>query len=493
MLFLQKSIQWIVFLTTRLFDKAYYLRHYPEVKAWRFGARLHYLVCGCKEQRQPNERFDPAYYNHRYPDVPPSNYSPLLHYILFGAKEGRQTSEGCTPDSHHALRTELHRRQTQRQRIDDMLASTSSPVLLVVDRYLPRYDQDAGGRSTFHYVQFFINRGMCVLFLPDDFEALEPYARELEDMGVGLLFGDWFKTNWASWLEEHGKQIAFAFLNRPDISIKYLDVLRKKTRARLLYYGHDIHYLRLERMCEHNHNPVYQEQARMFQRWEHTLWSEVDAIYYPSSVEVALVKQWKSTLTARAIPLFLYENLEPSLTLPSYEERSGLLFVGGFAHAPNADGVEWFCANILPDIQKTLPDILFHLVGGNPPASVTRYESDAFICHGWVTEETLQQLYQRVRIVVVPLRFGAGVKGKIVEALRWGTCMVSTSIGAEGMPGISNCVEVVDDPATFAKRLIALYRDPTMLEQRAEKGYQYLQNHFSFHEAERILGADLEE
>ena len=133
-----------------------------------------------------------------------------------------------------------------------------------------------------------------------------------------------------------------------------------------------------------------------------------------------------------------------------FGEREGLLFVGGFAHPPNADAVLWFAREIFPLIRRELPDVKFYVAGSKVTDEIKALEEteSGIIIKGFVSEEELAQLYGQCRVVVVPLRYGAGVKGKVVEAIYNGAPIVTTSTGAEGIPFADTVLEIEDHSAT---------------------------------------------
>ena len=118
---------------------------------------------------------------------------------------------------------------------------------------------------------------------------------------------------------------------------------------------------------------------------------------------------------------------------------------GKVAHPPNADAVLWFASEIFPAIRRQIPDIQFYVVGSKVTDEIKELEQpgNGIIIKGFVSDEELEAIYQQCRIVVVPLRYGAGVKGKVVEAIYNGAPIVTTSVGAEGIPEVEKTLAVV--------------------------------------------------
>ena len=180
----------------------------------------------------------------------------------------------------------------------------------------------------------------------------------------------------------------------------------------------------------------------------------------------------------RQVPVYLYNNIPESTDAP-FEKRTDLLVVGGFKHSPNTDAVMWLIREILPLIRQELPDVKLYIVGRDPPESLMALASELNVITGAISDDELKSLYTRTRLALVPLRYGAGVKGKTVEAMANGLPIVSTSIGVEGIPGSENIVEVADDACAFAQKVIFLYTDSTRWNGISEKSLQYVAKHFS--------------
>jgi glycosyltransferase involved in cell wall biosynthesis len=149
---------------------------------------------------------------------------------------------------------------------------------------------------------------------------------------------------------------------------------------------------------------------------------------------------------------------------PQFSSRSGLIFVGGFSHSPNIDAVEYFVHEILPLVRIHLPDIHLTIVGSTPPEVIRQMQSSSITVTGWV--EDLSELYHSARIAIAPLRFGAGVKGKIGEALNYGVPVVTTSVGADGM-GLQNRHDVLiaDSAQDFASSIVDCHSQSEMWTQ----------------------------
>ena len=119
-------------------------------------------------------------------------------------------------------------------------------------------------------------------------------------------------------------------------------------------------------------------------------------------------------------------------------------------------------------------------------------QNEHFIVEGFVTDEQLQNFYRRSRISLVPLRYGAGIKGKVIEAMRYGTPVVTTPTGAEGIPDAESVMAVEETAEALAKRIAALYNDADTLTALSRKSVAYVQENYSPNNAVQVIGPEFD-
>lgn len=359
-------------------------------------------------------------------------------------------------------------------------------TLLFVDYALPIYDRFAGSRTNFMYLALLVKMGLNVKFIPANFEHLEPYSSELKKLGIEVLAGSWFKKNCEAWFKEYGQEIDYVFLHKPDPAIIFLDIVKQYTHAAIIYQCHDLHYLRLQRKAELENNPAVFEEARIYQQRENYIFANSDVILTFSKVEEKILRKDFPQKQVFTVPLFFYEDVpEPR---HDFNRRRDLLYVGGFDHAPNRDAVLWFCDEVFPRVLRLAPDIVFNVIGANPPKKIALLQSRNINILGSVSDVYLQKFYETARLSVVPLRFGAGVKGKTIEALYHGVPLVSTTIGLEGIAGIEQVATPKDDPEAFASEILFLYEDQNKWEERSMLGAKFVADHFTVEKTAALMG-----
>lgn len=363
-------------------------------------------------------------------------------------------------------------------------------TILIIDHYVPQYDKDAGSKTTFQYIKMFLKKGYIVKFIGDNFYQHEPYTTVLQQMGVEVLYGPWYAQHWQEWIMENQKYIDFAYLNRPHITIKYIDFLKEKTNIKCIYYGHDLHFLRLQREYEITREADKKKEAREWQKIELDIMRKANMNYYPSYVEEKEIHKIDPSIPVKAITAYVYETFLTDIAM-DFSKREGIMFVGGFGHPPNEDAVLWFAEKIYPLIEK-VKKIPFYVVGSNPTDKIQKLNGENIIIKGFVSEEELRELYNKCKLVVVPLRYGAGVKGKVVEALYYGTPMVTTSVGIEGISGAENIIEVADDAEAFANLVLELYDENEALIKRSEMYQTFVKERFGVEAVWNVIKDDFQ-
>lgn len=210
--------------------------------------------------------------------------------------------------------------------------------------------------------------------------------------------------------------------------------------------------------------------------------SDLTLMISPTEIELL-------TQTFKVDPALLHDNpfmlppvtSEQQAALPAFEQRQNFIVIGNFRHAPNWDAVLWLKQTLWPLIRARLPDAELHVYGAYPPPKATQLHNPAqgFLVKGWADDAL--EVMRTARVNLAPLRFGAGLKGKLVDALACGTPSVTTSIGAEGMAGDHDWPQpVTDDPATFAAHAIELYTDANTWHTGQQQGWILHNRRFDF-------------
>lgn len=371
--------------------------------------------------------------------------------------------------------------------------SRNKPHVLFVDHYLPHYDQDAGSKAAFQYLKILQGSGMQVHFIGDNFWHYPdtPYLEALTQMGIEVLYGNWYFEHWEEWVSDNGKYFDYVILSRPHIAVKYIDIIRRVSGAKIIYFAHDLHFLREERQYRITKDPKHLEESLYWKENEIDLISKADVGYFFSEAEKTVLEAEYGSLNVDVVPLFIYDRFIKPVFDPQH--RRDIMFVGGFAHQPNVDAVLWFVEQIWPRVKNELNDVHFYIIGSNPPEPVQALECKDVTITGFISDETLERYYQTCRMVVAPLRFGAGIKGKVVDALYNGVPIVTTSIGAEGLYEAHKYMEIADESEKFALAIIKLYHNEERLKLHSNEGVEYCKHYFSEAYAKKAMSTAFKE
>jgi glycosyltransferase involved in cell wall biosynthesis len=166
--------------------------------------------------------------------------------------------------------------------------------------------------------------------------------------------------------------------------------------------------------------------------------------------------------------------------LPTFEERKDFIFIGNFLHEPNWNAVQYLKDTIWPLIKKRLPEVVLNVYGAYPSQKVLQLHNakEGFFIMGRAIDA--QEVVQEARVVLAPLRFGAGIKGKLLEAMECGTPSVTTSIGSESMHGdLPWNGFVTDDVTDFVDAAVQLYQDKAIWQKAQQNGISIINQRYS--------------
>lgn len=329
--------------------------------------------------------------------------------------------------------------------------------ILVADEHVPFTDRDAGSRRAFFLMQLLQTRGWQIVFASLDRNEYPPYAQNLRDLGIDVILG----CNAASAAHVQRRMpLDVAWLCRLSSAERLLGALRSAGAPKIVFDTVDLHYRRLEREAETLGRPT---RWQAMQQRELALARAADLTVAGSESERDLLRD----SGARALGLPVIEPL-PGESGAAWEDRSGIVFLGNFAHAPNGDAAIWLAKTIAPLVRRELPGVRLTLAGADPTRAVRALAGLETIVAGYVVDAAA--LLTQARVFAAPLRFGAGTKGKIVYALAHGIAVVTTPVGAEDVFATS---EYDDTPTTaegLAERIVCAYRDRAHCEALVARG-----------------------
>ena len=344
----------------------------------------------------------------------------------------------------------------------------AGPDILVFCDVLPRPLQAAGYVRLFAILRCLTQIGR-VAFVHLNFEDDASIKRPLTDLGIELVWMPEFRGRF-----KNGR-CDIAILCYPLVAnIVYGKVKRYFPNAKTIFDTVDLHYVRYRREFELSGDPYLKFLSDQFETIERKIASNVDEVWCITGEEKDEVFRIAPNAKVSLIPII--QELHGAGA--AFSERKDLLFIGSFVHRPNLDSIEYFLKEIFPLILQKDPNIRLNIVGSNMPPSLTELAHKNVTVHGFVEDPT--ELFEHSRVFISPLRFGAGMKGKIAHAMSYGLPVVTTSIGAEGF-GMVNGVDgmITDDPVSFGAAVLHLHSTESIWGKLSKNGQTLVRNNFS--------------
>lgn len=353
---------------------------------------------------------------------------------------------------------------------------------LVIDAVMITPDQDSGSLRMFNLLAILQELGHAVTFVASNLELRDEYGRQLQQMGVEVLYAP-FVYSIEKYLKDNGRRFDMVVVSRALVAGRYLEKVRHYAPdAFLLFDTVDLHFLRKTREADIKADPVIREEAERLKKSELALALEADMTLVVSRVEKELLEQECPELDVGII-----SNIHEIYGCKAgFDQREGLVFIGGFSHDPNVDAVCWFVNEIMPRVRRELGEIPVHIVGSHPPQEVLDLASDGVNVTGYVPD--ISGFFNQCRLSVAPLRYGAGVKGKVNMSMAYGLPVAATTMAAEGMfLKDGEDVLIGDDAREFASAVVRLYTDRELWQRISQRGLENLTNHFSVDAARKNM------
>jgi len=354
--------------------------------------------------------------------------------------------------------------------------------VLVIEACMLTPDQDSGSVRTQAMLELAVEMGSKVTFVADNLEHRQPYVAELQARGVEVLFAP-YVTSIAELLDRRGREFKLVIIARHYIAVKHLDAIRRfAPQATVAFDTVDLHFLRAERLAGLEGGSASKAAARASRDEELAVVRRADVTIVVSPIEREVLQG----IVPDAKILLLSNIHEPTGGGKPFAAREGLVFIGGFQHPPNTDAVLWYAREVLPRVRQCLPGVTTYIVGSKVPATIRALAAPDFVVTGYVPD--VAPFFTDCRLSIAPLRYGAGVKGKVNHAMSFGLPVVATAPAIEGMQLVpSEDVMVADDPEEFAIAIERVYRDEVLWQRLSAGGVENVRCHFSRAVAKRAL------
>ena len=406
--------------------------------------------------------------------------SVVIHYE--GRSHGRDVSAGIKAYQVRNLRTFFMR--WHESLADHGLAEayphaeanrTKRQRILVLDAQTPTPDRDSGSVNTMELMSLFLQMGWHVAFAPRNHLFEGKYTADLQRLGIEVMvepcvshLGDIVENR----PEAYDVILAFRFEALHDC----YDRLRAAyPKARLVFHDIDLHHLRLQRRAELLGDRTLRIEAELVKDKELELFAKCDCNVVVTAAEKQAIE---SDVQLNNIVIYPY-TMDVRRSERSFEQRRHVCFIGGYAHDPNIDAVQYFVREIWPLVRRRLPeDSKFFVVGPGAPEAIRNLAANDIVISGYVAD--LSEILDECRVSVAPLRYGAGIKGKLVRTLAYGLPSVASTLAVEGM-GLQHEREVLvaDDPKSFADAIVRLFNERNTWLAIQNGGYEFVKENYS--------------
>jgi glycosyltransferase involved in cell wall biosynthesis len=354
--------------------------------------------------------------------------------------------------------------------LNELLNPQHLPTVLVIDATLPMYDEDSGSLRLYTLLKIWTSLGYRITFFPDNLDSQFKYRHALEALGIEVFHSGYGFADAMAY-----RQFDFAFICRVDIGQRYIPYVRLLSPQTVIFYDTvDIHYIREQRQAEIENNAALAAHAVTTKRKELANCLLSDRVITVTEDDGHHLQQELPNIAFSVIPNI---HQQQPLAETGFDDRDGLVFIGNYNHLPNEDAVYYLVENVLPKIHAQLPNVCLYLIGSNMKDNMKALASEHVKVVGWV--DKVEPEFAKRRVFVSYLRYGAGMKGKLGQALSVGLPVVTTKIGAEGMGLIeAETALIADEPEQFAEAVCRLYTDSQLWQKLSLQGKEYIEQRY---------------
>jgi len=445
-----------------------------------------------------DSRYAPAYYEDTDLAFKVRNqgyrvlYQPLAEIVHYeGVTGGKDLSTGAKKHQEINRATFAERWTNELQEKPDngdlkglQQVGSGGKRILVIDHHLPMPDRDSGSLRMFQILRLLHQLGHRVTFIPDNLADIPPYTGELQKRGVEVQYYP-YVTSVREYLESNGSMFDIVVLSRCDFAYQHIENVRLHApQSRVIFDTVDLHFLRTKREAQVTQDPEAQRKAEEKERLEYELIDLADETWVVSEVEQELLREARPERSIQVVSNIV--DVVGSRT--PFSLRRDWLFIGSFQHTPNIDAMIFFLREICPRVQQELTDAKFYIIGEKVPQEVIALANERVVIAG--RQPDVGPFFENVKLSIAPLRYGAGVKGKINQSMAWGVPVVATSVAVEGMElRAGEDVLVADEPMQFADAIITLYRSEDLWNRLSQNGLEKARAKYSVETARENLRA----
>jgi glycosyltransferase involved in cell wall biosynthesis len=360
--------------------------------------------------------------------------------------------------------------------------------MLLVDARVLTPDRDGGSARMWSLIRMLQQLGCDVSFVssfPDSFppfdDTLADDTRRMEELGVEMPApGSGVDAN----LERYGRRYDVILLTGTFVASRHLAGVRRfAPQATVVFDTIDLHFLREYRGAKLTGNVPRLQAALKIKRVELAVARSADFTIVVSDREQQILREQDPPVASWVVPFAL--DTRPG---PGPDARRDLVYLGAFSFDPNVDAMRFFVEQVFPRIERRIPGIALQIAGSDPTTDVMTLASRSVAVTGRVT--ALDQCFDARRIFVAPLRYGAGLKGKVLLSMAHGLPVVASSIAAEGIPAEpGQDILIADEPAEWEGQIVRLYEDTSLWMKLSAGGRTLIERNYTFEVVSRQVAA----
>lgn len=347
---------------------------------------------------------------------------------------------------------------------------------LFVDALVPRPDMDAGSFATVQEMRVMQSLGFKISFASEHMIHGGKYTEALQETGIECAYSPFYR-GLRDFLSERGRELDVIYVYRYYVARRFISLFRELApQAKIIFNNCDLHYLRESRQARISSSREAFEAAMRTREEELDVSRLADAtlVYNETEREIIMAEAFEAKNVHK-----ISWAAETAASPAPFESRKDIYFLGGYDHHPNRDAVEFFATQVMPILRKTLPGARFIACGSNVPDSLRDLERPDVIIKGYVS--SIEEVFGKCRVFVSPLRYGAGLKGKIVHCMTYGAPCVATPVSLEGLaitPGRE--VLAASLPSEIAAAVARLYNDKKLWGQMSKAALEHAKANYSF-------------
>jgi glycosyltransferase involved in cell wall biosynthesis len=351
--------------------------------------------------------------------------------------------------------------------------------MLAIDARVLTPNRDGGSLRMSNLLRIFRERGIEIAFVPTFPQSFPPFSDSLAEdrarlQAIGVDLPD--ATSVEAHLEAAGARYDMVLITGAYVASRHLDAVRRfAPHATLLFDTIDLHYLREYRAAKLTGNVARLQLALKLKQLELGVARAADVTLVVSAYEQELLHREDPRIRTCIVPLV--HDLRP--TPAPLSGRRDLMFLGAFTFDANVDAMRHFSSDVLPAVRRRLPHARLCIVGSDPTPEILALRSAGVVVSGYVDD--LSVCFDQSRVFVAPLRFGAGIKSKLLMSMAQGVPAVASPIAVEGIPAEDGCdVIVARGPDDWAEAIVRLHEDDALWARIAAGGRSLVDNHYSF-------------